>query len=88
MSFSWLLHLLQFPGSAHPFYEHCPYYSKKSMARQEKILSGKLAPAQSKDKKRKELYLVEGDSAGFSTEKVYLDFFKKVLLYLVYNICF
>ena len=24
----------------------------------------------------------------FSTEKVYLDFFKKVLLYLVYNICF
>ena len=37
MSFSWLLHLLQFPGSAHPFYEHCPYYSKKSIARQEKI---------------------------------------------------
>ena len=37
MSFSWLLHLLQFPGSAHPFYEHCPYYSKKSKARQEKI---------------------------------------------------
>lgn len=37
MSFSWLLHLLQFPGSAHPFYEHCPYYSKKRKARQEKI---------------------------------------------------
>ena len=50
--------------------------------RKKEVLSGKLTPAHSRNPKKNELFLVEGDSAGGSASRDEIDAFKQYFLFV------